>query len=841
VKKKDESNGNIDKMNLSETKMKNLNERKRNALSKSTSSTKPATGEGKSTTKSLLSQESKLSQHVDAWFTPAVPIEKVDRIAAQKIGNSCDSEFATTLRFGVEKKKASRLRSYSTEKLTQNERPQATPPSIAVYQHLPTLKDGNGTAEDPPILYDEEWSPLANSHSARDNPKQKGNNEKHPSVLYDDEWSPFAPSSSANVNSQQRQQESNGSKPLENLPIQYDDELSPLAHSNSARMNSLPTQQENSGSKRTENPPILHDDVQTPFVQSNSANVNSHPRQRESNESRLTENPPILYDDEWSPLAHSDSDRDKPCPRDLETYGNTPDNQLTDHGKPTCVDLVHKNHRNVTITFDEMNYTNRNNDTNESFNIPREIRCHSPGRSKKENCQDGASTDSGLQPKQMIEYPRSFEVRNTKDAANDATNASQDKNENCITKVQKLDSIGNAESGTPDSFSTLSDSGSSRGVPRDVRASELNSSEVKSVTVAVHAHEIKTISSLNIDSKPLDRPKGFDRNKSCSSIGKRDVFEKRVDSSVILARKDTTSGYYTKRNGIYGSGIKFNIVDDKRRLLSAESELSSRTASTYAAHDGNATNVYTKEANARNSPVESADAKATSKFGSSRKLDEKKGTECSSEKSILHNSEDSVDNRSHAPGTHDGQAQAITQPNFLHADNLTTQTSSRNSSPAKACSSPSSAGFSGFIDGDGSEAETSIESPLLPTKFEKSDSDRSPQPEDTDRSMKPSVDPTAFENENDPYWSPNVEDGIDQMGTITEFNSISNTPRKQNRMSWRVLNPPDPICSLQRLDKLILRRKRKDLQAKRPKRRGRARRKQNSVKRRRKSKSRGRF
>jgi hypothetical protein len=36
-------------------------------------------------------------------------------------------------------------------------------------------------------------------------------------------------------------------------------------------------------------------------------------------------------------------------------------------------------------------------------------------------------------------------------------------------------------------------------------------------------------------------------------------------------------------------------------------------------------------------------------------------------------------------------------------------------------------------------------------------------------------------------------------------------------MSWRVLNPPHPICSLQHLDELMLDRKRKELKAKRSK------------------------
>ena len=93
----------------------------------------------------------------------------------------------------------------------------------------------------------------------------------------------------------------------------------------------------------------------------------------------------------------------------------------------------------------------------------------------------------------------------------------------------------------------------------------------------------------------------------------------------------------------------------------------------------------------------------------------------------------------------------------------------------------------------------------------------------------------------------NCDSSIESPGATTKFvskknssrdlNSSSFIQRKRNGMSWRVLNPPHPLCSLQRLEELVfLETKRKKSRAKRPKRGGRTQRKNVSAARRRKSK-----
>lgn len=93
----------------------------------------------------------------------------------------------------------------------------------------------------------------------------------------------------------------------------------------------------------------------------------------------------------------------------------------------------------------------------------------------------------------------------------------------------------------------------------------------------------------------------------------------------------------------------------------------------------------------------------------------------------------------------------------------------------------------------------------------------------------------------------NCDSSIESPGATTKFDSKKNSSRdlnsssfiqrKRNGMSWRVLNPPHPLCSLQRLEELVfLETKRKKSRAKRPKRGGRTQRKNVSAARRRKSK-----
>jgi len=80
-----------------------------------------------------------------------------------------------------------------------------------------------------------------------------------------------------------------------------------------------------------------------------------------------------------------------------------------------------------------------------------------------------------------------------------------------------------------------------------------------------------------------------------------------------------------------------------------------------------------------------------------------------------------------------------------------------------------------------------------------------------------------FSNESDAFansaslCSSRIEDNDDTTSRLSSFESPSLASGSQRKMSWRVLNPPHPICSLQGLDELILDRKRKEMRGKRSK------------------------
>ena len=117
----------------------------------------------------------------------------------------------------------------------------------------------------------------------------------------------------------------------------------------------------------------------------------------------------------------------------------------------------------------------------------------------------------------------------------------------------------------------------------------------------------------------------------------------------------------------------------------------------------------------------------------------------------------------------------------------------------------------------GTEPSISITSPAEDYSFSsKGDSVRS----GNDGAESPSVESDTFDDRAS-HCSSRIEDNDDATSRLStrSFGSTSLASQKlnQRRMSWRTLNPPHPICSLQQLDELMLDRKRKELKAKRSK------------------------
>lgn len=699
-----------------------MNQPRRIILSNLNSFTKPAIGDTKSTP-NLLFQKSKNTEHVEAWFTPAVQIEKVSRLAKDSIGNGNDKD-DTVLRFGVKKKKGSRSRLLSTEKIAQNEGLHTTT-SFEVNSHSSTL---------------------------------------------------------------------NGSSRPARLPSS------------------------------------------------------------------------TLYHDEWSPLGQSHSAGDKTYPKQQRSYESMPDSHDGDGYKPTDVVHTQESPCSRTLPLKEA----------KSINSKKDIHSKSQSSPENENSKDGASIDSGLQSTQMMEDQCSSKVQKTHDTIpavyetkyplqpeekNDATYDPKDKNVKYSNRVPNLDSFENAANGSSDSLSTNSDSDLSSdsclssNVENHDQASETNTNQVTSVTIAVHAHSAKKIRSSTIDvfdAAPLDRPGQFDDSESFASIDRDrpDAYDKSGDSRGIVPRKDTPSRQDVKPN---------------ESALSKESFHSSRLDSINVGHDGNATSVCsmkdTEEDITAQSPIKSANETMISEHGTSRELGTTKGKEDTSscEESVARNSENSEDDCTPSSdiyneagscngsftfaddisdGFENSPERANVQPNVFRANNGNTQGTT---SSAEECISPLKEDFDSNIAGAGSETESSIESPVQPTTFEKCDSYRSPQIEERNLSIESPIHLTAPENNEDSYGSSEIEDRNDTKRSIRGFKTKPSTPRRQTRMSWRVLNPPHPVCSLQRLEELILQNKRKVLQAKRPKRGRQTNRKNYSAKRQRKSKSRGRY
>mmetsp|Transcript_15904 Transcript_15904/g.32591 ORF Transcript_15904/g.32591 Transcript_15904/m.32591 type:complete len:166 (-) Transcript_15904:346-843(-) len=83
-------------------------------------------------------------------------------------------------------------------------------------------------------------------------------------------------------------------------------------------------------------------------------------------------------------------------------------------------------------------------------------------------------------------------------------------------------------------------------------------------------------------------------------------------------------------------------------------------------------------------------------------------------------------------------------------------------------------------------------------------------------SVESPVQPTMSKKRASHYFS-SAEDSLNATKSPCGDDSSFLTLGNHCRMSRRVLNPPHPICSLQRLEELILQRKREELKAQRSK------------------------
>lgn len=127
----------------------------------------------------------------------------------------------------------------------------------------------------------------------------------------------------------------------------------------------------------------------------------------------------------------------------------------------------------------------------------------------------------------------------------------------------------------------------------------------------------------------------------------------------------------------------------------------------------------------------------------------------------------------------------------------------------------------------GTKPSTSITSPAEDCSFSskgdsvRSGTDATSEAEAESPSVEsPSVESDTFDDRAS-HCSSRIEDNDDATSRLStrsfESTSLASQKLNQRRMSWRVLNPPHPICSLQHLDELMLDRKRKELKAKRSK------------------------
>ena len=712
-------------------------------------------------------QKSTDTEHIEAWSTPKVQIQDT-----KNHNISC----TTTLKFGAQKKKGRRPSLYPTDDIVENE----AQTHIGMDLVSPTVKGIR-----PPL--------------------------KHQSLLYDDEWSPLAQPRSIGKIIHPRQKESEEE------------------------------QEENYGSSTDS--PIIYSYKAVAEVNPDTSTFKGISTQAKC--------PSIGYDDEWSPMAKSElggekTDRNSPKNFDQreEKYQNTPNRAIRDDHKPIGAGETRNDSSTLTKSLEGDKYGNRDQDFDQSNDIPRQSRYYDQ-REMDENSDDLNSIDSNLQSDAMMKDQRPFneksandmilEVEETRNLAeynqkDDSPFAQNDKIEKGFDKISNLDTFENASNGSSIVLSTEYGSGRYRSVGNQAKDSEINPHEGGSVTIAVQAHGAKKISRSTItilDTDPVMRKEAVDNNRSSTTIEtvRLDACDESDGSHATPPREASTTRQCMKAKNNIGQAIE---TDESKSLLSRESSHSSEVAPPDISNGGHITNDSAVQMDIETeSKIESENEQSISQFSSNHESGEQESMVSTNPRSISSKTENPDDGRNHEFGIDDDGASSC-NGSFTFADD---PSDNFQQSPGQSINSLS--GYAGSTSSSvkisspkehsgcciqntcaGSEVQSPIESPVQPTTLERIDSFLSPQIEDSDNSV----------------GSPLLRNPGRKI-YIT-----SQTKRKKRIMSWRVLNPPHPICSLQRLEELKLQRDLKRRGSKRPKKGGRTKRTKYAAARRRKQK-----
>ena len=652
--------------------------------------------------------ESKNTDRIEAWFTPT-----------EEIMHSKSLEPSSILRFDAKKKGRQPCLNGSQNLLTNRELQENS--NLEVIPTLITVNCVGEPGRDSPILYDDEWSPLAQSKFA------EGKNHLDEHQTY----------------------ESSSESPLRN--------------------NAIPVGKLNQDITSLEA-------IDTPV-----------------------KDPSMPYNNE-----RSQTDSDKNLSRRQHSE-NTPESPLQHDYQPLGVT---KNSSSVTQPIEELDSIDFNN---EHFGKSggRQEGSHfttSVSSAHVENDNESDKVRSIQEPSTAINTQQLSQLKSTDETAldlqetNDALESKENDDETRVPQKEKEIGSNAKSSGAP----FKCDSEALGSVATDIQYSPEKNCEPFSVTIAVQAHGSKKKAPSVIDGSKKKAPSVVDKSErrtlertkqsvknqasATSCRGRSNVSFQNDNEGVEHPRTKSKSCEEIKPNVVASQGTK---SDEDKSTISTEGFHQSKTATSDAHH----------------LETEYVNEQSTRHTGEISILD-------SVEQSSDNGPTDDFDVVDDGAGSCDGS--------FTFTDDISEII--QNSSE-KVQRKHISLGIKGDATGK-PPIESPIESPMKPTKLEQHDSYQFPEVENSDFSTESPNEPSKLE----------FRENLDP-----DLKSTSFIPRKHNRMSWRVLNPPHPICSLQRLEELMfLERKRTKFRGRRPKKGGRTKRKRISAGRRRKSKGVGR-
>jgi hypothetical protein len=361
-----------------------------------------------------------------------------------------------------------------------------------------------------------------------------------------------------------------------------------------------------------------------------------------------------------------------------------------------------------------------------------------------------------------------------------------------------------------------------RGAPGSVDKNELPSGGNVNLTprskmddkVVIHSHGPKTsvrnITILDPETESLDEPKLFkEKELPVSSHTEEADTREEENMSCETSTRDLNIRRVVPTMDGTDSRMEFDVLDDNASEASEENFQSSDVSDEKIVE--NVVTVQEKQIPLNHSEGDSDHKELTSR----PKEAESPIGFCTlpddiSEEQISRNKDDSAHNGlSSTSKEAESPIEFCTLPDDISVGSQSSSNSTNNySADRKRNGTPRSIG---------TEPSLSITSPAEDCSFSsKGDSVLS----GNDGAESPSVESDTFDDRAS-RCSSRIGDNDDARSRLStrSFGSTSLASQKlhQRRMSWRVLNPPHPICSLQQLDELMLDRKRKELKAKRSK------------------------